>query len=128
MAFSRANVTWISATIGVVGGLFGIGAGVLMVPLFMSLFSLHKDDARALSLCILLPPVSIGAIIEYQNHNAIDWTVAGVLLGLYLLTNHTGARIGRAHDPHTFLRIMGILLGLLGLIIVAMSLVAGPPL
>jgi len=115
LVFNRFNVGVISAMIGVVGGLFGIGAGVLMVPLFMGLFALHKDDARALSLAILLPPVSVGAVVEYAHHDAIDWRVAGVIFVLYFLTNHFGAKWGRAHETRTFLRVMGGILLFLGI-------------
>jgi len=118
LGFNRLNVGVISAGIGVVGGLFGIGAGVLMVPLFMGLFALHKDDARALSLAILLPPVSVGAVVEYAHHDAIDWRVAGVIFVLYFLTNHFGAKWGRAHETRTFLRVMGAILVFLGAILV----------
>jgi len=114
LAFSHWNVGVLSALIGVVGGLFGIGAGVLMVPLFMGLFALHKDDARALSLAILLPPVSVGAIVEYAHHDAIDWEVAGIMFILYFLTNHFGAKWGRAHETRTFLHVMGGILLFLG--------------
>ncbi len=117
--FTRANVTVISALIGVVGGLFGIGAGVLMVPLFISLFDLHKDDARALSLSILLPPCSLGAIIHYQANDAVDWTTAAIIFGLYFATNAFGARLGRRHSPRLFQLGMGTLLGLLGFVLVA---------
>ena len=122
LPFSRRNVTLISAAIGIVGGLFGIGAGVLMVPLFIGLFHLHKDDARALSLSILLPPVSVGAVLEYEQHGAIDWWVSGIIFALYFLTNHYGARLGRAHSTPTFLTIMGLLLGFLGVVILGTSL------
>ena len=47
--FSVLSVGVIGAGVGVAGGLFGIGAGVLMVPILISAVGLHKDDARALS-------------------------------------------------------------------------------
>jgi uncharacterized membrane protein YfcA len=112
--FNLWTVGVASAGIGVAGGLFGIGAGVLMVPLFISLFGLHKDDARALSLTILLPPVSIGAVIEYAAHDAIDWWAAGLIFILYFVTNRPGAQLGRRHDSRRFVRVMGCVLGLLG--------------
>ena len=43
------------------------------------LFGVHKDDARTLSLLILLPPVSIGAIVKYESENSVDWAMAGVM-------------------------------------------------
>lgn len=115
LRFSRPAVAIFSSIIGVIGGLFGIGAGVLMVPLFIGLFALHKDDARALSLAILVPPVSVGAVVEYQAQGGIDWLGALVILLAYVATNYFGAKLGRAHDTRLFLRVMGGLLLILGL-------------
>ena len=121
IAFTRFNITLTSAGIGVVGGLFGIGAGVLMVPILIGLFAMHKDDARSLSLSILLPPVSIGAVAEYHVHDSIDWEAALVIFCLYFATNYFGAKLGRQHSTQTFLAVMGVLLGGLGLVIMWMS-------
>jgi uncharacterized membrane protein YfcA len=112
--FTVLNVGIIGAGVGVAGGLFGIGAGVLMVPILISAIGLHKDDARALSLAILLPPVSIGAVLEYQSHDGIDWMAAGVILLAYLSTNFPGAALGRRHNTQLFLRITGAALLILG--------------
>jgi uncharacterized membrane protein YfcA len=123
LAFKRPTVTILASMIGVVGGLFGIGAGVLMVPLFIGLFALHKDDARALSLAILLPPVSVGAILEYSAQGGVDWTAALIILVAYVSTNLYGAKLGRAHDTRLFLKSMGLLLFVLGLLDVAAALI-----
>jgi len=120
--FNRRTISVASALIGVVGGLFGIGAGVLMVPLLISFFGLHKDDARAMSLAILLPPVSIGAILEYHVHDGIDWRVAGVLFVTYFVTNYSGARLGRSHETGRFLYVMGAVLGALGVVTIYRAL------
>lgn len=116
--FNSWTVCAASGVIGVAGGLFGIGAGVLLVPVLVSLFGLHKDDARSLSLAILLPPVSIGAVIEYQHHGKIDWPAAALIFAAYFATNYFGAKVGRKHSPRRFLRALGALLLLLGVIMV----------
>lgn len=121
VSFSRLNIGCLAAGVGVVGGLFGIGAGVLMVPLSVVLFGLHKDDARALSLAILLPPVSVGAIVEYDAHGGIDWSGALVCLIAYMTTNFSGAKLGRKHDSSRFFQVMGGILLLLGGLDVAVS-------
>ena len=113
--FSVLSVAIIGAGVGIAGGLFGIGAGVLMVPILISAVGLHKDDARALSLAILLPPVSIGAVVEYQQHGGIDWHAAGVILIAYVATNFPGAALGRRHKTQLFLRVTGAALLTLGL-------------
>ena len=114
--FSVMSVSIIGAAVGVAGGLFGIGAGVLMVPILISALGLHKDDARALSLAILLPPVSIGAVLEYERHGGIDWVAATIILVAYMATNFPGASLGRRHDTQRFLRFTGAALLVLGLL------------
>ena len=102
------------SAIGIAGGLFGIGAGVLMVPLFSWIFRMHKDDARAISLAILVPPVSVGAVLKYHDQGDIIWPMAAVGLCTYLLSNYWGARLGRAHPPRRFHIVMGAILLVLG--------------
>ena len=119
--FSLTTVGVIGCGIGVAGGLFGIGAGVLMVPILITAVGLHKDDARALSLAILLPPVSVGAVLEYEHHGDIDWSAAVVIFIAYLVTNLPGGALGRKHDTRRFLRITGAVLLALGLAMVAVA-------
>ena len=114
-SLSLKSIAVVGSGVGVAGGLFGIGAGVVMVPLLISALGLHKDDARTLSLAILLPPVSVGAVVEYQGHGGIDWTAAFVVFISYVATNLPGAAIGRRHDTKRFLRITGVVLFILGL-------------
>ena len=73
-----------------------------------------RTRARALSLAILLPPVSIGAVLEYHQHDGIDWTAAGVILIAYMATNFPGAALGRRHNTQRFLRVTGAALLILG--------------
>ena len=118
-------VTLVCLLVGVVGGFWGIGAGVLMVPLFMGLFGAHKDDARTLSLAILLPPVSLGAAIVYQREGAIEWDVAGLVFLGYMASNYFGAWLGRHHGQTTFSRGFGIVMILLGVSYLALLVWGG---
>ncbi len=95
---------------GVVGGIFGIGAGVLMLPIFIHIFKQDKNYARALSLGILLPPVSIGAYIKYSMENAIDWNLVLILFISYFASNYFGAKIGANSSNKFFNRIYASLL------------------
>ena len=98
---------------GVVGGIFGIGAGVLMVPVFISVFKQDKNYARALSLAILLPPVSIGAYIKYSAENAINWNLVLILFISYFASNYFGAKIGTNSSNKLFNKIYaGLLVGI----------------
>lgn len=95
---------------GIIGGLFGIGAGVLMVPTFLMLFNMHKNHARALSLAILLPPVSLGAFYKYFEENAIDWKLVVILFISYFIANYLGAKRGSRASLGNFKKIYALLL------------------
>ncbi len=104
----------VGAIVGIFGGLFGIGAGVIMLPFFVNGLHIHKNDARLLGLAILLPPVSIGAVIKYQQNASIDWHIAAILLLAYLATNFFGAKRGQKASPAKFAVRFGIILITLG--------------
>lgn len=101
---------------GVVGGLFGIGAGVLMVPIFLGIFKQQKNYARALSLAILLPPVSLGAFFKYNIEDAIDWKIVILLFCSYFVANYFGTKLGSKSSIKFFkIFYMFVLLALAGI-------------
>jgi uncharacterized protein len=109
------SITILGIITGLFGGFFGIGAGVLMMPVFISVFGMHKDDARALSLAILLPPVSIGAAVKYHSAGAINVKIALIIFFAYFITNYFGAKQGKRHSSRKFRKYFGIILIFLGL-------------
>jgi len=101
---------------GIIGGIFGIGAGVLMVPVFLTIFKQEKNYARALSLAILLPPVSLGAYFKYSMENAINWNLVIILFLSYFASNYFGAKIGANSSDKIFKFIYATLLVVIALI------------
>ncbi|QHI34827.1 hypothetical protein IMCC3317_01710 [Kordia antarctica] len=100
----------LAACTGILGGMFGIGAGILMVPVLIGVFKLKKEYARALSLAILIPPVSYGAFIKYNVENPVDWQLVGILFGTYFVANFFGAKMGSKISGKSFTLIYGVLL------------------
>ena len=99
------SLCWIlilGSVTGAVGGLFGIGAGVLMVPILISIFKMEKEYARALSLAILVPPVSFGAYLKYNFEISIDWNLVLVLFLSYFVANYFGAKAGTKISTNAF--------------------------
>ena len=95
---------------GIIGGIFGIGAGVLMLPVFITIFKQQKNYARALSLAILLPPVSLGAFVKYNMEGVIDWKLVFILFSAYFLSNYFGAKVGSNSSDKLFKKIYAGLL------------------
>ena len=113
------SLSIVGIVVGLFGGMFGIGAGILLVPILTSIFGLEQNVARAMSLAILLPPVSLGAVIKYGVIEAdVNWTVAGILLVSYIALNGVGASIGHKEDPNNLKRILGILLIFSGILMI----------
>ena len=113
------SVGIVGILVGFFGGMFGIGAGILLVPILTSFFGLEQNIARAMSLTILLPPVSLGAVIKYGLiEEDINWTVAVILLISYITLNGVGASYGNKENPIFLKRILGFLLVLSGIILI----------
>ena len=74
----------IGLTAGVSSGLFGIGGGVIIVPLLVYLFKFQQQTATATSLVALLLPVGILGIINYYRAGFIQ--MDNVKLGLVIAT------------------------------------------
>ena len=107
---------FIGSSVGIIGGLFGIGAGILMIPIFIIVFHMKKNYARALSLAILLPPVSFGAFVKYYQEGAINWTLAFILFFTYFIANYFGAKLGNKTSLPMFKKIYATILIIIALI------------
>lgn len=92
---------------GVASGLFGIGGGVLIVPALVYLAGFSQHVATGTSLAILLPPVGLGAVVEYYQHGNVNLKAAmlvaialfvggwlGALLANYLKGPHLRLSFG----------------------------------
>ncbi|MHA2621780.1 MAG: TSUP family transporter [bacterium JZ-2024 1] len=100
---------------GVASGFFGIGGGIVMIPLMRYLFGFDQHHAQGTSLAVLLLPVGILGVIKYYQAGYVHLNqgvaiaigfIAGALLGAM------GA-IPRADD--TLSRAFGVLLIIAGI-------------
>ena len=69
---------------GVLSGIFGIGGGILIVPALMYLAGFDQHLAIGTSLAVLLPPVGLGAVLEYYRFGKVDLR-AGVIIAASLV-------------------------------------------
>jgi len=74
---------------GILSGLFGIGGGIVMVPMLIAVFGMSIFDANSTSLAAMLLPVGILGVITYYKAGFINlrdslWVSLGLLAGSYL--------------------------------------------
>ncbi|MTA10272.1 MAG: TSUP family transporter [Actinobacteria bacterium] len=75
---------------GLLSGLFGVGGGILVVPVLVLLLKFDQRLANGTSLGAVLP-ISISSLLTYWSHGNVDWNMAlwlavGALAGAILGT------------------------------------------
>jgi uncharacterized protein len=76
---------------GVLSGVFGIGGGVVIVPALIYLAGFRQHVATGTSLAILLPPVGIGAVLEYYRYGNVNLYAALVMAVAVTIGGYFGA-------------------------------------
>jgi uncharacterized membrane protein YfcA len=99
---------------GVLSGLFGIGGGVIIVPLLVLVLGFTAQQAAGTSLAALLLPVGLFGAIQYWQAGQVNFLNAtllalGLLFGAYL-----GARLGLSLPSEVVERAFGVLLVIVG--------------
>lgn len=83
----------IGCAAGLLGGLFGIGGGIIIVPLLITIFKYPHKKAIATSLTALMLPGEFSGVVQFYLAGAIKWiNWIPVALGLFIGIR-SGARI-----------------------------------
>ena len=74
---------------GILSGLFGIGGGIIMVPMLVTVYGFHILNANATSLAAMLLPVGILGVIAYYKAGYVNlrdsfWLAIGLLGGSFI--------------------------------------------
>jgi len=95
---------------GTFSGFFGIGGGVIMVPVLVFLFGLTQHQAQGTALAAMLPPITLLATLRYYYGGNVNIPIAifmsiGLLLGAYF-----GAEFSHYVPENILKRLFGVLL------------------
>ncbi len=100
---------------GLAGGAFGIGGGIIMVPVFVLLFGLTQHQAQGTALAVMLAPVFLFAVLRYHGAGNVKVQMAlfvacGFVVGAFL-----GAHVVQGIPDTGLKRAFGVLLILVGI-------------
>ena len=85
-------VLLIGLSAGIMIGLIGIVGGIVLVPALVHLLHMDQHTAQGTSLFVLLPPIGLGALLEYRKNGEVDFR-AGILCALgMLIGGYAGGR------------------------------------
>jgi uncharacterized membrane protein YfcA len=100
---------------GLVSGVFGIGGGILLVPALVYLLDYPSQRAIGTSLAVLLPPVGLAAVLEYNAHGNVDVRAAAVIAVTLFVGAWGGASLANTFEPARVKLLFGAFCVLVGL-------------
>ncbi len=104
---------------GVLSGMFGIGGGLVIVPVLIILFGDPAKTAVGTSLFALMWPVGLLGVLEYWRRGEMRliqgiWIAVGLFVGAYF-----GAKITGAISTASLKRAYGVFLLIVGIYFLA---------
>jgi uncharacterized membrane protein YfcA len=100
--------------IGVLSGLFGVGGGILFVPLLVLLFGFEQHRAQGTTLIAMVPPTGLLAFANYARASQVDWRVGLLLMPGVFLGGVAGARLALRLAPRPMRMLFAMLVFLAG--------------
>ena len=96
---------------GIASGMFGIGGGLIIIPVLVFAFGMDQHAANGTSLVALLLPVGVFAVWNYWHAGKIGaahlqsglWLALGLAVGAYF-----GSQIAVAISPQILRRIFAV--------------------
>jgi uncharacterized membrane protein YfcA len=99
---------------GVASGMFGVGGGVLLVPLLGLLFAFDQHRAQGTSLIALIPPTGALALLAYSKQGFVSWRAGLLLIPGLFLGGIAGGKVAKWIKPRLMRRIFAGILFALG--------------
>lgn len=106
---------FIGSVAGVLAGIFGIGGGIVIVPMLVFLLEFTPSKAIGTSLASMLLPVGILAVWRYSKVGDVDLRVATAIAVGILLFAFVGAHVGLSVGGTWVSRGFGLLLVAVGM-------------
>ncbi len=97
---------------GMLSGMFGIGGGVIMVPLMVFLLSFTQHQAQGTSLAVLSFPVAFVAAYNYYNsgENVVDWKFAVIIAFSFIIGGYFGSKLAISINQTLLKKLFSLLL------------------
>jgi uncharacterized membrane protein YfcA len=96
--------------VGVFSGVMGLGGGSVMIPLMVLALGLSQTEAHGTSLAVMIPPVTLPAVIEYYRKGNVNLSVAGWMAIGVLCGTFFGALIANSLPKDTLKLVFGFML------------------
>jgi len=100
--------------VGVLGGMFGLGGGTILVPLLVLLFAFEQHRAQGTTLVALVLPTGLLGLVNYTHAHEVDWVFGLLLMPGVFLGAFAGSWLAQKLTPDRLRRVFAALLFVLG--------------
>ena len=122
MAFTEILIViTIGLVAGLVGGMFGVGGGVIIVPALVFFLGMSQHSAQGTSIAMMALPIGILAAFNYYKQGNVNVSFAVILAMSFITGAFLGSKFSLNLDDILLKRLFGILL-----LLVAMKLIFFP--
>lgn len=113
---SRERVTALlaGALAGIAGGFFGVGGGVILIPLLTGVLRLTQHQAHGTSLTVI-GITALVSLVVYGAHSNVAWITAALIAVTSVLAVRYGARLASRTPARKLTRYFAIFLALVAL-------------
>ncbi len=105
----------IGISAGMLSGMVGVGGGILMVPMFAYFLALSHHNAQGMSLAVMLPPVTILAVMNYHKSEPIDWKIAAIVAVFFIVGGFFGSKIALVINQAVLKKVFGFVMLIIAL-------------
>ena len=100
---------------GIAAGLFGIGGGIILIPVMVYCFGLTQHQAQGTTLAVLVPPIGLLAAWRYYAAGNVKMSMAVFICLGFFLGGLVGANFAQKIDDMVLRRSFGAVLFLISL-------------
>ena len=95
----QAGILAVACVCGMAAGMFGVGGGVLLIPLLGLLFHFAQHRAQGTSLIALVPPTGLLAFLAYSKAGYVSWRVGLLLIPGMFVGGILGGKLAEKLQP-----------------------------
>lgn len=105
---------------GIMGGIFGLGGGVVLIPALVYIFGFSQHMAQGTTLAIMVPPIGLLAAWKYYTSGHVDLHAAPLICLGFFFGGLIGAMLIQPMPDLLLKKLFGVFL-----LIVALRMIIG---
>lgn len=104
------SYVFLGVVAGVMSGLFGIGGGLVMVPVLIYVYGFSQHQAQGTTLAIMIPPIGLLAAWVYYKQGYINIPIALLVCAGFIIGGYLGAKYASGLNTDIMRKMFGLFL------------------